>query len=408
MTKPKRITRVNTGLLTEMREKWLAYGLATGESDFDAAKGSIAALHMQIGLKEPRIWITLSSPLHVVIADRLLRKGAQVDAQVYDQVYDQVYAQVHAQVYDQVHAQVDAQVYAQVHAQVYAQVDAQVYAQVDAQVDAQVYAQVHAQVRAQVDAQVYAQVYDQVYDQVYAQVHDQVYAQVYAQVDAQVDAQVHDQVYDRLPSHYTRGQFMAGLNAYFDTYASLGIDSGLTQHLREIGKHISWWTPLGGVCLMVGHPSTIQRDEQGRLHSEDGPAIAWPNWGFWAWHGVRVPQCVIENPGTITAEDILAESNVEVRWVKIQRMGWPRFLQESNAVTVHEDLEGTGHQRALLEVALPGSRTGKGRFLRFVDPAKGETGLLSVPPHLKTCREAAAWTYGISRQEYAGAEASRQ
>jgi len=39
-------------------------------------------------------------------------------------------------------------------------------------------------------------------------------------------------------------------------------------------------------------------DEEGRLHCEDKKALEYPDgWGVYSWHGVRVPDFVIEKPG---------------------------------------------------------------------------------------------------------------
>jgi hypothetical protein len=44
-------------------------------------------------------------------------------------------------------------------------------------------------------------------------------------------------------------------------------------------------------------------------------------WGFYAWHGVVVPEKVILAPETLTREDFLNEQNVAVRRVIQERIG---------------------------------------------------------------------------------------
>jgi hypothetical protein len=82
----------------------------------------------------------------------------------------------------------------------------------------------------------------------------------------------------------------------------------------------------------------LHRDEEGRLHCEDGPALGYPDkFSIWAWHGVRVPRHVIEAPDTITAQQIQAEENAEIRRVMVERMGWDRFVAESKTKVIHTD-----------------------------------------------------------------------
>src|SRR5487761_240463 len=352
--------------------------------------------------------------------------GAQVRAQVYaqgraqvdDQVGDQVGAQVRAQVYAQARAQVDDQVRAQVDDQVDAQVRDQVYAQVYAQVDDQVDAQVRAQVRDQVGAQVGAQVYAQVGAQVDDQVRAQVYAQVGAQVDDQVGAQVDDQVGaqvdaqvdDRLKNWYAgriAGQHWAGWYSYFAAMAELGVKNlePLLEGQCEVGKNAGWWWAYRGFAVVTDRPAVLCRAALGGLHAEHGPAIAYRDgWGFWAWHGRRVPRWVVESP---TLEAISREDNVEIRRCAIESMGWERFTAElltdqrpaiapdpgnpDQSLVLHDVPEGLWGARVKLLLCTNGSTERDGTRRRYG---------LTVPAHLTDPVEAAGWTAGLSKDEY--------
>ena len=81
--------------------------------------------------------------------------------------------------------------------------------------------------------------------------------------------------------------------------------------------------------MVCDRPALIQREQMAqrgwgshRLHCADGPAIAWRDgYALYFWHGVRVPQDVIEQPELITAQRILGETNAEIRRVMLERMG---------------------------------------------------------------------------------------
>ena len=143
--------------------------------------------------------------------------------------------------------------------------------------------QVSAQVHAQVSDQVHAQVYDQVSDQVSAQVHDQVYAQVrdqvrdqvHAQVYAQVSAQVHDQVqYFCFSTYGNIWDF--GWLSFYDFFARIGIKHKVKafaafRTLMQSGLYDM--IQLDGACIVSEMPTEIHRDNRGRLHNVEGPAI---------------------------------------------------------------------------------------------------------------------------------------
>jgi hypothetical protein len=142
-----------------------------------------------------------------------------------------------------------------------------------------------------------------------------------------------------------------------------------------------------------------------RLHSAEGPAIAWSDgWGVWAWHGIRVPQHVIEAPETLTTIEILAEENAEVRRVMIERFGAARLLREGNADKLDADEDQFGRPRQLLRLPVPGDEDIV--MLTMVNSTPEPDGTykdyyLRVPPTMHTCRQAMAWTWGMGAKEYA-------
>jgi hypothetical protein len=84
--------------------------------------------------------------------------------------------------------------------------------------------------------------------------------------------------------------------------------------------------------------SFISRDSRGRLHNENGPALAYPDgWCLYSVHGVSVPEYIVERPHEITAEKISKERNAEIRRVMIDKFGASRYLLESGAVEVARD-----------------------------------------------------------------------
>lgn len=92
------------------------------------------------------------------------------------------------------------------------------------------------------------------------------------------------------------------------------------------------------MVLLSERPTACTTDLQGRLHNEAGPALGYGDgYGLWAIHGVRVSQRVIEQPETVTAEQIRDEPNAEVRRVMLARFGESRYLDEIGAELEHED-----------------------------------------------------------------------
>jgi hypothetical protein len=110
------------------------------------------------------------------------------------------------------------------------------------------------------------------------------------------------------------------------------------------------------------------------------------------WQGVRVEERIIVNPETITVEEILAEQNAERRRVLLDRFGVSRFMTETEARVLDHDAD-QGGPRKLLFVELKEDEPLV--TLSCFCPSTGKNYFLRVPPHTKTCHQAAAWIAGF-------------
>jgi len=193
-----------------------------------------------------------------------------------------------------------------------------------------------------------------------------------------------------------------------------------------LAKNAGWFLPHEKICWVSERHSILRRDEQGRLHSEDGPALGYPDtFSIWAWHGTRVPQCVIEDPTSITVEQIRKEENAEVRRVMVERMGWDKFCAAAKMKLIHVDELHTnfpnipmselvdagtrlvtsyraGVERAeLLEAEdLRDFEDRPLRFVRLTDPSTGRMYTLRVRHDHTRCYEAVGWTFGLTEADY--------
>jgi len=110
------------------------------------------------------------------------------------------------------------------------------------------------------------------------------------------------------------------------------------------------------------------------------------------WRGVPVDERIAFRPEEIRASEVLAEQNAEVRRVKLERMGFDRFLAEANPQILDEDTDGGG-PRHLLRVELEGDEPLVCVMVRCPSTARRYT--LRVPPETQTCRQAVAWVAGF-------------
>ena len=110
------------------------------------------------------------------------------------------------------------------------------------------------------------------------------------------------------------------------------------------------------------------------------------------WRGVSISERVVFAPETLTAAEILAESNAEVRRVMLDRCGLNRFMADACA-TIRDEDKDPGGVRQLLVVDMPGDEPLVSVLVHC--PSTRRRYLIRVPPATRTCREAVAWTAGF-------------
>lgn len=110
------------------------------------------------------------------------------------------------------------------------------------------------------------------------------------------------------------------------------------------------------------------------------------------WRGVPIDDRIAFQPETITAPEVLAEQNAELRRVLLERMGYDAFLAAADAHVLDQDYDPGGGRR-LLRVAMPDDEALV--CLAVLCPSTGRQYLLRVPPTTRSCRQAAAWIAGF-------------
>lgn len=135
-----------------------------------------------------------------------------------------------------------------------------------------------------------------------------------------------------------------------------------------------------------------------RLHCADGPALESDIENLYFWRGVLVPAFVVVRPDWITLTHIQTEQNAEVRRVMLERYGFDRYLLDSNAALLHEDEFGR-----LYGAAIAGDEPLV--MIRVTNSTPELDGsakeyALRVPPNIERAKQAVAWSFGLTEDEY--------
>jgi len=160
-------------------------------------------------------------------------------------------------------------------------------------------------------------------------------------------------------------------------------------------------------------------NEEGRLHRDDGPAyitptrITWYKDGrkhgmdadkygslFYYYENIRVPPHYITNPESLTLQEVLAHVNTEVRFVGMKIVGMGKVMNDKKTKIIHRDEE-----KGQVLFQIKGIFQDPVCYVKVVNSTQEPDGTfkdyyLCVPPDVKTCKQAVAWTFRLEEQEY--------
>ena len=161
----------------------------------------------------------------------------------------------------------------------------------------------------------------------------------------------------------------------------------------EICRSCGWFNAWKGLAICSERPSAQLLNDRGVGHCDNGPAIAFRDgWKVWMLNGVRVDEQIVMCPETQTAEQIHGERNAEIKRIRIERFGWPKYLEAIKATVVdrrRNDVEGT--REALM-------RTPDGMvILVCACPSTSRTYCLEVDPQVTSCVGAQNYLWSGSR-----------
>ncbi|MEU4229094.1 DUF6745 domain-containing protein [Nonomuraea sp. NPDC026600] len=178
-----------------------------------------------------------------------------------------------------------------------------------------------------------------------------------------------------------------------------------------------WWWPFLDFVMLCPRPAELHLEQVGeddrathRPHRADGPAVGWADgFGLYFWHGTHVTQAVIDD--TLTADEILRETNAEIRRCAIERRGWDRFIAEARLAQVGPAVPDPGNpgQTLTLHDVPADIYTTHVRVLLCTNGTVERDGTrrrfgLTVPADCTDPLEAAAWTYGLTSAQYTTAQ----
>lgn len=176
--------------------------------------------------------------------------------------------------------------------------------------------------------------------------------------------------------------------SYIDSFKILfkAIDAGLGNF--EIYEDI----------LIIKSVPKLKTNLDGQIHCINGPALKNISGEYeYYYENVRVSEKIILQPELITISDILNEKNQSVRNVMIERYGLEKFLNDLKYEIIDSCSNEDGENQ-LLKVNL--NEREPMMYVKVICPSTKKYYFLRVPPNMKTVKEAIAWTFNLTENQY--------
>ena len=118
-----------------------------------------------------------------------------------------------------------------------------------------------------------------------------------------------------------------GWVSFYDYFARIGLltkeEAAEVLALRDFGA-MAWDSVLLDECaIVIARPKKIALDDDGNLHSLNGPCLLWADGERdYAYHGTWLPERMVMEPRSYTAQEYRAITNTEERRALSEIAGW--------------------------------------------------------------------------------------
>lgn len=206
------------------------------------------------------------------------------------------------------------------------------------------------------------------------------------------DADKADKLPENLPEFvypYFDCQFWSGWFAYYE-FMKNELKIPLTNEKEyEAFKACSKYGmvfPLENICIVCQPPTIIKKNGNG-LHCENGPALSYNGDNeIYALNGVVMKkEHVMTEAENINPEDVMKETNVEVRRELLRKVGIERMMN-----VLPNRLLDTVDNYELYSIDL-NDELKNCKYLKMINPSVGVYHLEAVDPSIETVEQALSW-----------------
>ncbi|HLB59027.1 MAG TPA: hypothetical protein VJL87_02950, partial [Bdellovibrionota bacterium] len=172
--------------------------------------------------------------------------------------------------------------------------------------------------------------------------------------------------------------------SFFRHVAKLEIDYSKFDYLEKAAIHGGPRIMHPDFCMISDRPIFIKVDDRNRPHCLDGPFCKWRDGSqLFAIHGVKVPaKYCLTKAEDIKIEDVLSESNIEVRMIVLQKIGMDNVYKKLGGKRIDTCSLSKDKVNNLVELDFNGLKV-RGLFVTWADKYAKKTTFIPVPTKLE-------------------------
>lgn len=232
-------------------------------------------------------------------------------------------------------------------------------------------------------------------------VGDGVWAGVWAGVGAGVGAGVRAELKHFNPDYYCNfGDYH--WTAVYEYFQSIGIDidwSNFSKWTAFLSGNPFETYSFENMCFVVKPPTTIIKNEAGRLHNPQGPAVVFPDgYSLYFINGRNMPAWIWEQRDKITKDQFLKERNAEIRGAMYAVLGQKRVFDLIGADEVCR--RSANNETYILYRTKERIGEKHWQWVGVTCPSTATQYLLGVPDTVTCPIEGVAGTWGLTATEY--------
>ena len=356
MTKKlEELTSEQETLMEVVANEWI--DIALGKTVYDEAKivGGVKWMYALVGLKEPTV-LVVDSPLACQLVANSVKVGDKVWKKVKEKVRDKVKEKVRDKVWEKVGEKVG--------------------------------------------------------DKVKEKVRDKVWEKVGEKVGNKVWEKVKEKVREKNLTFFGFSTdnlaLCAGWISFYDFFEKIGVlehkEFSTYKENLKAGNFMSIY--LDGLAIISLPPQRVEWNGN-NLHSINGPAILFRDgWELFYINDVEFDEKLYWKiiKKELSAKEAIELQNIEQRTIALEQLGYENVLRELQGKVLDEKTHPIflNKTEQVIEIELKDD-TVFALFFKFVDASTGKSGMLRINPREikeKTCKACAAWTFGLTEEEY--------